>query len=255
MLLKILFVALVFTSCADTHLPAQKPKKKPAILVKQTGALFSGEFEGANGGKNTTISLKPNGSKLSGHLNMDGETATITGEIKDANATGKITEVASGKSYVFNAIRKANDLHFSMVFPEFNNQTVSLILNKVVSVNKVTNNKNRDQKLIGTWRNTEVISSGSGQFYSSFSTNYFLKLNADGSALSWTGKSAGGTKDVTIDGDNHSALLKLEWYTNGKSLILANPANRKESQAIYYAEPSRMMLSYGKENKVYQRVN
>lgn len=125
---------------------------------------------------------------------------------------------------------------------------------KTKTVFASTSGKNRDQKLIGTWRNTEVISSGSGEFYSSFSTDYFATFNADGTALIWTGKSAGGSKSVMIDANASNNVQKMEWYTAGKSLYLVDPRSKKESFVTFYAEPSRMMLTSNSSKKVYHRV-
>ncbi|RYG01336.1 MAG: hypothetical protein EOO07_34310 [Chitinophagaceae bacterium] len=252
MIYKILILALSFSSCLESDAQQKKAIKKPIVKAKQVVSNFTGDYEGNNSGKVVTINMKSTGNNISGTLLMNGETAKLSGISKNNIATGKITEDVSGKTYVFDAERKLNDLYISITFPEYNNQVLKLNLQKVVLAN---NNKTRDQKLIGTWRNTEVISSGSGQFYSSFSTDYFARFNADGTALIWTGKSAGGTKDVTIDGSGGKNLQKMEWYTSGKNLYLVNPQNRQQSAVSFYAEPNRMMLSSAKSKKVYQRVN
>lgn len=252
MIYKILILAISFSSCLESDAQQQKAIKKPFVKAKQVSSNFTGDYEGSNAGKLVMITIKSAGNNISGTLLMNGETAKLSGTSKNNIATGQIKEDVSGKTYAFSAERKLNELNFSITFPEYNNQVVKLNLQKIVLA---SNSKTRDQKLIGTWRNTEVISSGSGQFYSSFSTDYFAKFNADGTALIWTGKSAGGTKDVTIDGTGGSNIQKMEWYTSGKTLYLVNPQNKQQSAVSFYAEPSRMMLSTAKSKKVYQRVN
>lgn len=251
---KIILLATALLFCLETDAQKKPSTNKTTVKAKQAQTLFAGDYEGLNGGKTVAISLKQTGNNLSGSLLMNGETAKITGLGKNNIANGQIVEDVSGKAYSFNAERKLNDLYFTITFPEFNNQTVRLTLQKI-KANSIASNKNRDQKLIGTWRNTEVISSGSGQFYSSFSTDYFTRFNADGTVYIWTGKSAGGTKDVTIDGTGGANMQKMNWYTNGKTLYLVNPQNKQQSSVGFYAEPSRIMLSSAKSKKVYQRVN
>ncbi|RZK21420.1 MAG: hypothetical protein EOO86_01185 [Pedobacter sp.] len=224
------------------------------MKIKQTPSLFTGSYEGLSGGKNVAIVLTAKDSKLTGSLLINGESAQITGLVQSNLASGQIKEDISGKVYSFTAERKLDALNFLITFPEYNNQIVKMELIKTKTVFASTSGKNRDQKLIGTWRNTEVISSGSGEFYSSFSTDYFATFNADGTALIWTGKSAGGSKSVMIDANASNNVQKMEWYTAGKSLYLVDPRSKKESFVTFYAEPSRMMLTSNSSKKVYHRV-
>ena len=255
MYLKIFIVIIAFSASLEMSAQGKKNTKKKVVTVKQTTSLFSGDYEGAQQGKTVSISLKANGNSLMGSLLMNGENAKITGTAVSNQASGTIKEDESGKTYAFTAERKANELYFNITFPEYNNQILQLVMQKQITNNQLATNKSIDQKLIGTWRNTEIISSGSGQFYSSFSTDYFLKFNADGTASAWSGKSAGGTRDVTIDANGNGNAQKMEWYTAGKNLYFVNPQNKKQSAVIYYAEPNLMMLTQNTDKKVYHRVN
>ena len=118
--------------------------------------------------------------------------------------------------------------------------------NKVVTT---ANNKGtKAAALIGVWRYTETINSGSGDTYASFSTDYFMDFRADGTVYSWTGKSAGGMGNMSIEG-NASAKEKGGWYTKDKTLYLINPATGSESSVLFYAETNRIMLHNGGANK------
>jgi hypothetical protein len=271
MFLKIFALVISLTSCLEstsqsvktTKKPAKatvKPIVKPPVKAKQTGSSFNGTYTGNQNGNPISIQLNAKDNQVNGSFLMNGQQAKINGTIKNAICSGKITEEDTNISYNFSAERSGENLYFTLLSSGQNNQSAKLILTKSASGSnpvtlKTSAGKNRNAALIGTWRNTEVISSGSGQFYSSFSTDYFLKLNADGTALIWTGKSAGGTKDVTIDAPQGGNVQKAEWYTEGKALIFVDPGTGQKEAISFYAEPSRMMLTGKNSKKVYQRVN
>lgn len=239
-----------------TKKPVTIPINKKLIAVKQVNN-FAGTYSVTLQGTLMSITLFTNGDKVTGNFLMNGQQAKITGTVKDLICSGKIVEDETGKSYNFEADRKDDYLNFAFAIPEQNNQVVKLLMKKEVisKTSTATINKSRNQLLIGTWRYTEVISSGSGQFYSSFATDYFVKFNQNGSAQIWTGKSAGGTNGVTIDSAKPGTVQNAEWYTEGKLLYFVDPGTKSKSSIIYYAEPSRMMLTKGNSKKVYQKIN
>lgn len=253
MLYKILILIVMVSSCEDTDAQNKKTAKQVKV-AKQASSFFNGNFDGINAGKSISISLKTANSSVTGLLMMNGESAQITGKVKLDYATGQIKELGSGKVYSFTAERKVNDLLFYITFPEYNNQVVKMELKKVIAITASNVKRKIDQSLVGTWRNTEVISSGSGEFYSSFSTDYFVSFNANGTALIWSGKSAGGTKDVLAEANGSSKAQRMEWYTNGKNLFFVDPVSKRESAVAFYAEPNRMMLSTANSKKVYHRI-
>jgi hypothetical protein len=255
MLIKVCLFAMVFNFTDNVF--SQDKKLVNNVKIKQIASTFTGDYESTNTASTIFINLLEKNSVLIGTLTMNGEIAKISGSIKDRFASGKIVEVDSKKVYNFYAQKSGTTLNFSIVIPEQNNQTANLILNKVDAqkLNKELASKSRDQKLIGTWRYTEVISSGSGQFYSSFSTDYFAKFNADGTVFVWTGKSAGGSQNATIDGNASAQVQRMQWFTTGKILYLVDPTTMEKSPVQYYAEANRIMLSNNKNKKVYQRIN
>jgi len=233
-------------------------KKIPSKIQSST---FDGNYSVTINGTLMAITLLTKGENVSGNFVMNGQQAKINGTIKGLTCTGKITEDDTGKTYNFEADRKGEYLNFAFAVPEQNNQVVKLLMKKEVAskasnaTTSLTINKSRNQILIGTWRYTEVISSGSGQFYSSFATDYFVKFNQNGSAQIWTGKSAGGTNGVTIDSAKPGTVQQAEWYTEGKLLYFVDPNTKSKSAISYYAEPNRMMLTKGNSKKVYQKIN
>jgi hypothetical protein len=216
---------------------------------------FSGNYYGEFNGTEIYLELKSNENAVSGNLTMNGEQATVSAVIEEKMFSGEITENQSRKTYKISAEWKQDKLHFFITFPEYNNQTVEIILNKVAKETRSNSNQNRNAMLFGTWRFTDVIGSGSGSNYMSFSTDYFVKFNSDGTFLSWTGKSAGGSQNASIESGASNNVTTLKWHTSGKQLILEHPITQEKEQIQFYAEINRIMLTFGNNKRVYQRVN
>lgn len=234
--------------------PKTTPTKKATPIVNKQTHNFAGSYAVTHQGTDMFITLLASGDAVTGTFLMNGQQAKINGIVKDLVCTGEIVEDETGKSYNFKADRKGELLNFSFTIPEQNNQVVNLVLNKVTTPVTNTANINKNPMLIGTWRNTEVLSSGSGEFYTSFATDYFVKLDANGVAAIWTGKSAGGANGITIESAKPGSVQKMEWYTAGKILYLVNPITKQKAPVHFYAETNRMMLTSGSTKKVYQRV-
>lgn len=269
--LPLCMMLLALVNCSETNIAkgqikptstknmvVAKPKvvqaKKATPIVKTQTNNFAGSYAVTHQGTEMFIILKTNGDAVTGTFLMNGQQAKINGIVKKSVCTGKIVEDDTGKAYNFKADRKGEVLNFSFTIPEQNNQLVSLVLNKLATAVTNTLNTNKNPFLIGTWRNTEVLSSGSGELYTSFTTDYFVKLDANGLAFIWTGKSAGGSNGITIDSAKPGSVQKMEWYTAGKILYLVNPITKQKAPINFYAEESRMMLTSGSTKKVYQRV-
>jgi len=227
----------------------------PKLVVKKQAISFQGTYSVTHQGKEMLITLTEKANIVTGTFVMDGQQAKLIGTIKNLICTGKITEDETGKTYNFVADRKSDVLNFSFTVPEQNNQVVKLVLKKEISQKITSDNKAKNPLLIGTWRNTEVLSSGSGALYTSFATDYFVKFAADGTALIWTGKSAGGSNGITIDGAKPGSVKQMQWFTEAKTLYLVNPKIKQKAPVAFYAEANRMMLTSGNTKKVYQRVN
>lgn len=233
-------------------------KKALPTVKKQVNLNHSsldGTYAVTHQGSEILITLSSKSNVITGTFNMNSQQAKINGVVKNLICTGNIVEDETGKTYAFNADRNGENLNFSFTVPEQNNQLVKLVLKKVTTQSKSVSSLAKNPMLIGTWRNTEVLSSGSGAFYSSFATDYFVKLDATGTAFIWTGKSAGGSNGITIESAKPGSVQKMEWFTEGKLLYLVNHLTRKKAPVSFYVETNRMMLTSGSNKKVYQRVN
>lgn len=256
-----------------------KPKIAKVVVAKSPLSNFVGNFSGTQNEKEIFVTLTAiaRTNKIKGVLTMDGRTAQIAAAEINWVCTGKIIEDDTQKKYNITAEIVNRKLHFNITFPEYNNQILALVLDlSTLTTNQSGNTiaidsgggtttssgssstsskkNNRDRALVGKWRFTEVISSGSGQFYSSFSTDYFLQFNANGECRTWTGSSAGGTNTMIIEGGYGADLVKCSWNTSGKNLFLVNLNTQQATPTIYYAEQNRIMLTIGDTKRVFQRI-
>lgn len=260
---QIFVLFLLLLSCQDAsskvNIKSKSDVKNAQKTLDKTSSKYSGKFAGVLNEVEIMITLKSTDSsnKIGGELVMNGERATISASETNGICEGFVIEDLSKKKYVIRMEFASETLNFSITFPEYDNQTVTFQLTKIdVKTNsKITTKNNKiNAALVGTWRFTEVLNSGSGEFYASLSTDYFLQLLENGTCITWTGKSAGGTNSATIDSNSASNMEKAQWYTNGNSIIFVNPDTKKEVSIPYYAEENVMKLK-GSVNRLYQRID
>jgi hypothetical protein len=233
-----------------------------SIACQSLAQNYAGSFKGVQAGITSSAELTVQDRQLRGRIIMNGKGADVNGIIKDSTSSGKVYDIELNKSYVYFSTLSRNELHFFITFPELNNQAIELILKRddaSAEKSSIADSRfktySKDAKLYGVWRYTEVISSGSGDNYASFSTDYFMEFKADGTAFSWTGKSAGGSGNISIEGKAPASAEKGQWYTEGKTLFLIDPVTKQKVSILYFAEENRMMLhNGGNEKKVFQRI-
>lgn len=271
MIIKVALLFFALISCQDPKVKTEKDvnlQTENVTMNRQPLSEFSGNFSGVNNNKEILVTLKPilNTKNISGVLLMDNQKAKIAAIENNGIIEGKITEESTQKSYAITAEIKEDQLYFNITFPEFNNQILALVLKKNSANSNVSNfnstiassslnNSTRDNSTVGKWRFTEVFSSGSGEFYASMSTDYFIKINADGTATTWTGKSAGGSNTVIIEGDYGTNVKQYWWFTKDKTFHFIDIETNEEQVVNYYAEPALIMFSFGNNKRVYQRIN
>lgn len=110
----------------------------------------------------------------------------------------------------------------------------------------------RNSSLVGLWRNTEILSSGSGDSYMSFTTDYFLEFQENGTMLNWVGSSAGAGYYVASEDRNDAE--KGEWRTNENILFLIDPVTKQEFKTYFYIQDQRLMLSNENSKKIYDKI-
>lgn len=265
--LSLFCLLLFFSGCNQSNSQTKKPKptnqSNKTVITK---GMFTGKYIASYENAIILAELTENQNVVKGILYMDGVPNELTA-VSDRNAmAGKLKDKINNTHYDFTAKIKDNVLHLSITFPELNNQIVELLLTKegnFTVTNKDTNitnangynSKPRDKRLIGTWRYTEVISSGGyGGDYASLATDYFIQFKPNGECLSWSGNSAGGTSNVTYDSKGNSNVATEGWYTEGKNVVFYNLTTNEEVSIPFLADENKFLLKGG-STKIYERIN
>ena len=136
-------------------------------------------------------------------------------------------------------------------------KTKETIGNTGKQVSQNTNQMNRDGKIIGVWRHTEVISSGSGEFYASMTTDDFVEFRENGSVATWVGDSMAGNVDMTFESNNNKNVQEGLWNTNAShnQVLFTDPVTKQEVLVNYYLENNNLMFSNGNNRKIYEKIN
>lgn len=262
------FVVLLFILCS-CNLSTGSKKQTSDIKTKNSNnksnlKMFTGNYIGTFNDSPIKAEIIENQSVISGTLEMFDSKAQIIATSKNNSFSGKILEKDTDKIYAITAVLQNETLQLFITFPELENKVIEFILKKESASKKAenttktssntTSNKEKNQKLIGIWRYTDVISSsGYGGDYASLSTDYFVQFKPNGECLSWTGSSAGGSGDSTYDSSGNSNITVEGWYTEGKTITFFDLKTKEEVSLTFFAEENRMMLK-GSSSKVYVRV-
>jgi hypothetical protein len=101
--------------------------------------------------------------------------------------------------------------------------------------------KELNPKFIGTWRFTEVLSSGGFTVV----TDYFIKFKNNGEADEWFGTSSNPVNNLTTIG----------WYTNSNNVVFFNLQNKVENSIPFsMSADGQTILFSGNSKKVYQKI-
>jgi len=248
MSMKFLILLSVFTFFLNDSIKAQK---------------YNGRFTGEQPGLSSSAEFTAQNNKLKGKVLMNGKQANVNGTVKDSVSAGTIFDVEMNITYNYRSVLQKDELHFFITFHELNYQEIELVMNREINsvttkpaTGKITKTAGaKDARLIELWRHTEELNSGRGDNYASFATDYFMEFIADGTVFSWNGKSAGGSGNISIEGNGAAKKENGEWYTEGKTLFLIDPVTKQKASVQYYAEQNRMMLhNGGNEKKIFERI-
>ena len=101
--------------------------------------------------------------------------------------------------------------------------------------------KELNPEFIGTWRFTEVLSSGGFTVV----TDYFFQFKTNGEVDSWFGTSSNPVNNLTTSG----------WYTNGNNLVLFNLQTKVEESVTFLISPAgNTLLFNGNSTRVFQKI-
>ncbi|WP_298116472.1 hypothetical protein [Flavobacterium sp.] len=270
------FLLLFLTACNQSN--SQNQKVKPKGNPKKTStvaSIFTGNYIASYENASISAELTENQNVVKGFFYMDGVKNELIAISTRNTMKGKLKDKSKNIYYDFEAILNDNDLTFSITFPELDNRVVDLLLKKQgITIDNGNSNltttqdaevynskssaqlnsREKDRRLIGTWRYTEVLSSGYGDNYGSLATDYFIQFKPNGECLSWTGSSAGGTSDVTYESGGNGNVTKEGWYTEGKNVVFYDLNTNEEVSIPFLADENRFLLKGG-STKIYERVN
>ncbi len=101
--------------------------------------------------------------------------------------------------------------------------------------------KELNPKFIGTWRFTEVLSSGGFTVV----TDYFFKFKTNGEADNWFGTSSNPVNNLTTGG----------WFTKGNTLVLFDLQTKvEESVTFSMSANGNTLLFNGNSTRVFQKI-
>ena len=280
--ISVCFLLLFISACGQN----KTPKKNSPIAKKSalTSGIFTGNYVASYSNAVISAELTENNTVVKGFFYMDGVQNELMAISNRNTMAGKLKDKSKNVYYDFTANLRDNILRFSITFPELNNQVVELLLTKQgytsggennltitngdsnITTSETTNSSSskpstqlnsraKDRRLIGTWRYTEVLSSGGyAGDYASAATDYFIQFKPNGECLSWSGSSAGGTSDVTYESRGNGNVTTEGWYTEGKNVVFYDLNTNEEVSIPFLADENRFLLKGG-STKIYQRVN
>jgi hypothetical protein len=219
------------------------------------GGSFVGHFAAEHANTSVIADITQNNTLVRGTLMMDGETYQILGTTTGKNTfSGKLVDGAKNKFFDIAAQIHRDTLSLAILFPERGKQVVNVLLTKTgrTQAPAPAHSKEKSPRLIGTWRYTEVLSSGFGNNAAALVTDTFVQYKANGERLSWVGSSAGGSQDVRLQSRGKGEVTVMHWYTEGSLLTLIDPQTQESSSIGFFADGDRMMLKGS--GRVYERV-
>ncbi len=233
-------------------------------LTSQITAAWTGYFEGTLLGLIAPMEGIAQGNTWKGVINVNGYVINLDGSIVGDNCEGTMSDPQTQTSIPFQSQMYGNLL--TIRIHDINPLTglkedMELVFEKKseLSPRGSTNTEESssfqvikgkiDPNLIGRWRYTN--SYVSGEF--SFATDYFMKINADGSLLYTDGRTAGGGPNSSIDSGDGD-VYTVSWKAENK-IIYLNDGNGWQEYARYYQEGNNLMLTYMNGNKqVWERI-
>lgn len=226
---------------------------------------FAGKYSTVQNGIECIVEFKQAANQqLTGQVSFNGEKGTLKGAVSNGIASGTITDAATKQIFSFESAIENNSLTFIMyVKNEDTGVTIPLTFvlerssggasqsSTIASQPSNAGNldpakapkKTRDTKLIGIWRTTETINSGSGDFYMGMSTDYFMQFTKEGIAGVWQGKSAGGGAGSSFSSEGDSEITQIYWYSEPSYFVLVDPNSKEELKTKYQFHDGQLVTT------------
>lgn len=233
------------------------------LALRLFGQSWTGHY--LNQEQAVQLQLKQNAAVLSGEIVINGEKANVSGKVTGNTAKGELKDEQD--TFTFDARLDGETLTLSFTSPKLLFIPITLVFQRQKNAAALPSkpaavpappaasgpNTPTDPRVIGTWRYTEVMSSGSGDNYFSMATDYFLQLDAQGNCATWTGKSGGGGANSSIVG-NGATIERGHYKTTNGQLLFIDPATKQQAGVKYSVDATRLLLSGNGQKKVYERI-
>lgn len=227
---------------------------------------FAGKYSTTQNGVECIVEFKQTANQqLTGQISFGGEKGALKGSVANGIASGTITDATTQQVFKFESAVENNALTFLLyVKNEDSGETIPLIFLLERSGGAATQSstnapqqstiagnldaakapkKPRDAKLIGIWRTTETINSGSGDFYMGMSTDYFMQFTKEGIAGVWQGKSAGGGAGSSFSSEGDGEITQIYWYTEPSIFVLVDPNSKEELKTSYRFHEGKLVTT------------
>jgi len=229
---------------------------------------FSGQYQGNINGTPSTLTLQQNGNQLKGEIDAGGYKYVLQGQVSQQQAQGQFIDPATGVVNPFIAIKQQNNINLQLQVPgQAYPLTLQFYGGQATSSTPSYNRQNqtqgnysgqlpdqsqqqsqayieRDSALVGRWRQSNSMTSGS---YSGV-VETSMTINPDGSYRYGDGKFAGGG----AGGSGHSYggdATMGKWKTQNRIIYIQEGGNQWQPYARYYVENNKMMLTFDDNSK------
>lgn len=231
-----------------------------AVIVAQN---FNGKYATTQNGIECVVEFKQAANQqVTGQINIGNEKGTLKGAVANGIASGTILDVSTQQVFKFEAEIAEAMLTFIMYVKD-ETSGVSVPLTFLMersdgagtpSTPPSTANtgnldmakapkKTRDAKLVGIWRTTETINSGSGEFYMGMSTDYFMQFTKEGIAGVWQGKSGGGGANTSFSSEGDRGVTQVYWYSEAAIFTLVDPNTKEEVKTKYQFHDGQLVTT------------
>lgn len=232
----------------------------PFLALAQS---FDGKYHTTQNGVTCTVEFKQSSNQqLRGLLAIGDEKGTVKGVISNGIASGTITDASTQQVFQFEASLEEPYLAFVMYVKDEDSglsAPITFVLERSTHAadaladtdTKLTSNldpakapkKSRDVQLVGIWRTTENRSSGTGEFYMSMSTDYFMQFTQEGIAGVWKGKSAGGGAGSSFAKEADGEITQVFWYSEKAVFVLVDPNSKEELKTAYQFHDGKLVTT------------
>ncbi|RYY66415.1 MAG: hypothetical protein EOO13_15820, partial [Chitinophagaceae bacterium] len=126
------------------------------MMTNAQSPSFSGKFAGQQPGISSAADMKVSGDHLTGSFEINGRPGNFNATIDGQQCQGLLFDIQMQKNYSFTALVSSDSLHMSIIFPELNNQVISLQMKRLPAESSAHNGNRvsagRNNSLLGLWR-------------------------------------------------------------------------------------------------------